>query len=55
MANTFDSIVISTGLVDLTSKSVLENVLGQLSDGMWGKLKSNGTLLAVCRSRDDRR
>ena len=35
MANTFDSIVISTGLVDLTSKSVLENVLGQLSDGMW--------------------
>ena len=29
------NLVISTGLTDNTSKSVLQNVLGQLSDGMW--------------------
>lgn len=33
--NNSDNLVIFTGLVDSVSKSVLENVIGQLSDGMW--------------------
>lgn len=35
MMNNSDNLVIFTGLVDSVSKSVLENVIGQLSDGMW--------------------
>ena len=35
LENKEDSFVIATGLVDSVSKSVLQNVLGQLSDGIW--------------------
>lgn len=35
LGNKEDNFVIFTGLIDSVSKSVLENVIGQLSDGMW--------------------
>ena len=34
------TLVIRTGMKDLVSKSILDNVLGQLSDGMWENSKS---------------
>ncbi len=33
--NYTDALIIRTGLKDLMAKSILENVLGQLSDGIW--------------------
>ena len=35
-----ETLVISTGMKDLVSKSILDNVLGQLSDGMWENSKT---------------